>query len=62
MRKVFVLFGFVLCSCSSKLLVPFEEEKVCNKGVGYGYCGRVSDLYEDTLKRPHRYGIKEGSR
>ncbi|MFN3263487.1 MAG: hypothetical protein ACK42C_01140 [Aquificaceae bacterium] len=40
--------------------MPFEEEKVCQKGVGYGYCGRVSEVYEESLKNPWKFGIKEG--
>lgn len=55
-----IAFLSLLSSCSSKLLVPFEEEKVCQKGVGYGYCGRVSEVYEESLKNPWKFGIKEG--
>lgn len=59
MRKVMLLMVVFICSCSTKIIIPFEEEKVCVKGVEYGFCGRVSDLYEDTLKKPYRYGVKK---
>jgi len=48
-------------SCS-QMLMPYAEEKLCNKGVAYGYCGRISEVYEDTFKNPWRYGIKEVER
>ncbi len=62
--KWLIIFALslLLSSCASKLLLPYEEEAVCNKGVGYGYCGRLSDIYEDSLKYPYKYGIKEGQR
>lgn len=58
--KLFLVFSLAfLFSCSSKLLLPFEEEQVCRKGIGYGYCGRLSDVYDDSVKNPRKYGIKE---
>lgn len=56
---MFLFIGSFISSCSTKLIVPFEEEKVCVKGVEYGYCGRISDVYEDTIKRPYRYGVRQ---
>lgn len=66
MKKPVILFLFLLSpllfSCAGKLLLPYEEETVCNRGVGYGYCGRLSDIYEDSVKNPYKYGIKEDER
>ena len=53
-----VLISVFISSCS-QMLMPYAEEKLCNKGVAYGYCGRISEVYEDTLKNPWKYGIKE---
>jgi len=38
--------------------LPLEEEKVRQKGVGYGYCARITDIYEDSVKNPYKYGIR----
>ncbi|MEM1673110.1 MAG: hypothetical protein QXX12_02080 [Nanopusillaceae archaeon] len=64
MKKIVLVFvSLFLTACSPKLLVPFEEEKVCQKGVGYGYCARITDIYEDSVKNPYKYGIRgEGRR
>lgn len=60
MKKVLlVLTSLFLTACSSKIIIPFEEEKVCQKGIGYGYCARITDIYDDSVKRPYKYGIKE---
>lgn len=59
MMVILVTFvGFLISSCS-QILMPYAEEKLCNKGVAYGYCGRISEVYEDTLKNPWKYSIKE---
>lgn len=58
MILVLLALTIFLSSCS-QMLMPYAEEKLCNKGVAYGYCGRISEVYEDTLKNPWKYGIKE---
>lgn len=58
-----LLFVFVLfVSGCSKVLLPYENEKLCKKGLGYGVCGSLSDVYEDTLKNPEFYGIERRRR
>lgn len=59
----FVFFlVFLLSGCSHKVFLPYEERKLCEMGAKGGYCGRLSDIYEDTLKNPQRYGIREERR
>ena len=59
MRMVFLIAGLCLfLSGCSKLIFPYEEEKLCNKGIGQGFCGSVSEIYEDSVKNPWRYGIR----
>jgi hypothetical protein len=48
--------------CSPKILLPYEEERLCKRGPGYGVCGSLSDVYEDTLKNPEFYGIERRRR
>lgn len=46
----------------SKILLPYEEERLCKRGPGFGVCGSLSDVYEDTLKNPEFYGIERRRR
>jgi hypothetical protein len=63
MRWILLLaLALLMSGCSSKILLPYEEEKLCNKGLGYGVCGSLSDVYEDTLKNPEFYGIERRRR
>jgi uncharacterized protein YceK len=57
-----LLFALFMSGCSSKILLPYEEEKLCNKGSGYGVCGSLSDVYRDTLGNPEFYGIEKRRR
>jgi len=59
---ILLLFALFMSGCSSKILLPYENEKLCNKGFGYGVCGSLSDVYEDTLKNPEFYGIEKRRR
>jgi len=61
MKKLILLIviSLIFSSSCSKMLMPYAEEKLCNKGVAYGYCGRISEIYEDTLKHPWKYQIEE---
>lgn len=57
---ILLLFGLCLFLSSgcTKLIFPYHEEKICRKGIGQGYCGSVSEIYEDSVRNPWRYGIK----
>lgn len=48
-----ILFVLFFNGCSNKLLMPYEEETLCNAGRGTGYCGSVSDVkeYRDNMER-----------
>ena len=53
MRKILllILITVVTSSCSfTKILLPYEEQPLCAKGVGKGYCGSVSDVYKKSLE------------
>lgn len=59
MRKVlFVFAGFslLLVSCG-RVLLPYNEEPLCRKGPSAGFCGSLSEIYEDMEKNPEKYGI-----
>ncbi len=61
MRKLAILilfagFLFLLTSCS-RILLPYHEEPLCRKGPGVGFCGSLSEIYEDMEKHPEKYGI-----
>lgn len=54
MRKILVLvaiFSTISTSCSTKILLPYEENTVCNLGKEGGYCGSLSDVYEYIEKQ-----------
>ncbi len=48
-----LLFVIFFNGCSNKLLMPYEEETLCNAGRGTGYCGSVSDVkeYRDNMDK-----------
>jgi len=53
MRKFLLLsvLAVITSSCSfTKFLLPYEEQPLCAKGVGKGYCGSVSDVYQESLR------------
>lgn len=50
-RVVFISIVLIIFSgCSSKILLPYEENALCNCGQGVGYCGSVSDVFAETTK------------
>lgn len=54
MKNIIVLLFliFSLAGCSSKVLLPYEEESLCdNCEVNAGYCGSVSDVYNYVLDK-----------
>jgi hypothetical protein len=57
-----LLFALFMSGCSSKILLPYEDEKLCNRGPGFGVCGSLSDVYKDTFERPELYGIEKKRR
>jgi len=58
MRKMVILLVVIpfVAGCSS-MLMPYNEEPLCNKGVQSGWCGSVSEIYEDMEENPKKYGI-----
>ncbi len=63
MRWLLLLaFALLMSGCSPKILLPYEEEKLCKRGLGYGVCGSLSDVYKDTLENPEFYGIEKRRR
>ena len=62
MRWILLLLLALFMIGCAKILLPYEEEKLCKKGLGYGVCGSLSDVYEDTLKNPEFYGIEKRRR
>ena len=54
MKKIFIfmaIFQTILTSCSTKILLPYEENTVCSLGKEGGYCGSLSDVYEYIEKQ-----------
>ena len=47
MRCLFVLLALCLflCGCAS-ILMPYESEPLCYKGITGGYCGSLSEVYQ----------------
>jgi len=58
MRMIFtlVIISLLTGSCS-KILLPYHEEPLCSKKDGVGFCGSLSEIYEDMEKHPEKYGI-----
>jgi len=53
MKKILLLIMLAVFSsgCSfTKILLPYEEQPLCAKGVGKGYCGSLSDVYQQSIK------------
>lgn len=40
-----VMIIFIISGCS-KVLLPYEEEPACKKGIGKGVCGSLSEVYK----------------
>ena len=59
MKKTLLLFItlFSLLTSCSKLLLPYNEEPLCRKGPEVGFCGSLSEIYEDMERNPAKYGI-----
>lgn len=47
MRKMTLLLMILFCitGCSSKVLLPYEEDTLCDCEKNTGYCGSVTDIY-----------------
>ena len=61
MRRILLLVGLAVStsSCSfTKILLPYEEQPLCAKGVGKGYCGSLSDVYQQSIKEEAKSGQK----
>jgi len=61
MKKVLLLsaLAVITSSCSfTKILLPYEEQPLCAKGVGKGYCGSLSDVYQQSIKEEAESGQK----
>ncbi|MDX9814677.1 MAG: hypothetical protein RBS91_08480 [Sulfurimonadaceae bacterium] len=44
------LAGLLFSGCAvGKMLMPYEEEVLCNKGKETGYCGSVTEVYETII-------------
>ncbi len=43
--------GVFFFSGCSKILIPYEENALCNVGKGVGYCGSVSDVYDEITQK-----------
>ncbi len=58
MKKVLVVvIPLLLTASCSQLLMSYHEEPLCRKADGVGFCGSLSEIYEDTEKHPEKYGI-----
>jgi hypothetical protein len=55
---VLVVLVFFITSCSS-LLMPYSEDHLCRKGSEIGFCGSLSELYEDMEENPWKYRLEE---
>lgn len=53
MRIAVVAFSLLLSSCS--VLLPYHENKLCERGIDGGVCGRISAVYRDTVRYPEKY-------
>lgn len=58
MRLIFLALGLVFLSSCSSMLLPYHEEPLCRKGVSGGFCGSLSEIYEDMEKNPQKYGLE----
>lgn len=43
--------ALLFAGCSSKVLMPYESEPLCKRGIGEGMCGSVSQVYKKTVKQ-----------
>ena len=62
MKKIIVLLalaGIVLSGCSTKVLLPYEENPVCSRGKEGGYCGSLSDVYKQIEKQEEENWLKD---
>lgn len=41
----------LLTGCGSKVLMPYESEPLCKRGMGEGMCGSVSQVFQKTVKQ-----------
>jgi len=44
------VLALLLFSGCGKILLPYEEAPLCNIGIGQGYCGSVSNVYDKTTE------------
>lgn len=51
--KRFIVAAMIIAGfsgCSSKVLLPYEDEPLCKRGNGEGMCGSVSEVYKATAR------------
>lgn len=46
-----ILSVSLFTGCGSKVLMPYESEPLCKRGMGEGMCGSVSQVYQKTVKQ-----------
>ena len=51
-----LVFSSLTLSCGSFLL-PYNEDPVCRKSDQVGFCGSLSDIYDDMNENPRKYGL-----
>ncbi|WP_165921713.1 hypothetical protein [Sulfuricurvum sp. IAE1] len=47
---ILVMIGFGFVGCSTKVLLPYDDEPLCKRGTGEGMCGSVSEVYKATAR------------
>ena len=47
---LFIVMVIVLNGCSN-ILLPYQEKPTCSTGKYNGYCGSVSDVYQETKNK-----------
>ncbi len=44
-----ILSTFIFTGCTNKVFMPYEDQPLCSAGVNSGYCGSVSDVYQQKI-------------
>ncbi|HIC97895.1 MAG TPA: hypothetical protein EYP11_05820 [Aquificaceae bacterium] len=57
--SVGVLFLALFLTSCAQVLLPYHEEPLCKKESRVGYCGSLSEIYEDMEANPWKYGLEE---
>jgi len=50
-RIIFSILTVFMISGCARLLLPYHEHALCEKGYESGYCGSVKQVYEESLKQ-----------